>query len=128
MADHLDTQNPVDVAIDEAGRKAQGTVQWLVENTPAKDGRPAITDAPPIYDGNTLQFMICGEDGFKSIANDLANARESADIICWGFDPGMELVRGGGDWKRGKTYGELLEEITTRAENPVTVRLLIWYD
>ena len=32
MNKHLKTQNPADVAIDEAGRKAQGSVQWLLEN------------------------------------------------------------------------------------------------
>ncbi|MGN6317469.1 phospholipase D-like domain-containing protein [Trinickia sp.] len=128
MAEHLKTQNPVEVAIDEAGRNAQGTVQWFVENRPAKDGRPAIKDAPPIYAGNRLAFMICGEEGFAAIARDIRAAKSSVDIICWGFDPGMELERSGAEWKRGQTYGELLEQITTRKDNPVTVRLLIWYD
>lgn len=128
MAEHLTTQNPVDVAIDEAGRNAQGSVQWFVENRPAKDGRPAITDAPPIYAGNRLAFMICGEEGFAAIAKDIRAAKSSVDIICWGFDPGMELERSGAEWKRGQTYGELLEEIATRKDDPVTVRLLIWYD
>ena len=72
--------------------------------------------------------MICGEDGFKQIAKDLREARQSADIVCWGFDPGMELERNSDTWPRGIRYGELLDEITKRKENPVTVRLLIWYD
>ncbi|RQH05777.1 phospholipase D-like domain-containing protein [Paraburkholderia dinghuensis] len=119
MADTLQSQNPATVAIDEQTRTAQGSVQWLLEKR---------QDIAPITYENTLDFMICGEDGFRSIANDLKNAKSTVEIICWGFDPGMELVRGGGDtWPRGQTYGALLEEITTRKENPVTVRLMIWY-
>ncbi|MGN6317472.1 phospholipase D-like domain-containing protein [Trinickia sp.] len=116
MAEHLKTQNSVEVAIDEAGRNAQGTVQWLLENR---------TEIPITY-GNALKFLICGQEGFQSLAKDLREAQATADIVCWGFDPGMELVRAGGKWKRGQTYGELLDEITTRPNNPVRVRLLIW--
>jgi phospholipase D1/2 len=118
MAEHLKTQNPVEVAIDEAGRNAQGTVQWLLENR---------TEIPITY-GNELKFLICGQEGFQWLAKDLREAQATADIVCWGFDPGMELERSGAEWKRGQTYGELLEEITTRKDDPVTVRLLIWYD
>jgi phospholipase D1/2 len=149
MSDHLRTQNRVAVAIDEAGRKAQGSVQWLLENRKAEDGRPAIENAPEIHYGNRLDFLVCGEEGFAAIAKDLRNAKSTVDIICWGFDPGMELLRGThcgpldadpghevklneiGDidtWPRGMTYGRLLNEITTRPKNPVTVRLLIWFD
>jgi phospholipase D1/2 len=124
MADsHLKTQNPVDVGIDEAGRTAKGSVQWLLE-----DKKETGFKAPPSTLGNRLDFMICGQEGFASIAKDLSEAQETVDLICWGFDPGMELVRKPGKWKRGETYGELLERITTRKDKPVTVRLLIWYD
>ncbi|WP_434107955.1 phospholipase D-like domain-containing protein [Paraburkholderia caffeinilytica] len=137
MAAHpLPTQNPVDVAIDEAGRTANGSVQWLLE-TESDEIKPTV--------GNKLHFMICGEDGFASIAQDLLAARSTVDIVCWGFDPGMELVRSAGaacwvgdphvdtkfksgTWPRGVVYGALLDEITTRKESPVTVRLLLWYD
>lgn len=112
---HLDTQNSVDVAIDEASRKAAGSVQWFLEGE----------NHPPITSGNSLDFLICGQEGFASIAAHLRNARSSVDIVCWGFDPGMELERSGGDWQRGDTYGELLETLARRG---VTVRLLIWYN
>jgi phospholipase D1/2 len=114
----LKTHNPANVAIDEQRRTAQGSVQWLLEGNPLA----------PITEGNRLDFMICGEEGFASIAKDLSEAKETVDLICWGFDPGMELVRNGDRWKRGETYGEILERITTRKDHPVTVRLLIWYD
>ncbi|WP_321956248.1 phospholipase D-like domain-containing protein [Burkholderia cenocepacia] len=118
MTHDIKTHNPVDIAIDEAGRRAQGTVQWLLEKC----------EKNPITYGNALQFFICGQEGFKEIEKDIRNAKSTVDIVCWGFDPGMELVRTGKQWKRGQTYGELLDEITTRARNPVRVRLLIWYD
>ncbi len=112
----LKSHQTAKVAIDEQARQAKGSLQWLLED------RPTI----PVTRGNTLDFMICGEDGFKSIAKDLREARSSVDLVCWGFDPGMELERTAGEWPRGKTYGQLLEEISSRKDNPVTVRLLIW--
>ncbi len=115
MADRLETQNPVDVAIDEVSRKASGSAQWFLEGG----------GYPPITRGNALEFMICGEEGFGSIANDLRAAQSTVDIVCWGFDPGMELERTGNDWRRGDTYGDLLESLARRG---VTVRLLIWYN
>jgi phospholipase D1/2 len=99
---------------------AKGSLQWLLE------GRDKI----PITRGNTLNFIVNSQDGFAKIANDLKEAKASADIICWGFDPAMELVRSDdkGTWPRGQTYGQLLDEITQRKESPVKVRLLIWYE
>ncbi|MEQ5839715.1 phospholipase D-like domain-containing protein [Paraburkholderia acidicola] len=139
MTDTLDSHRAMDVAIDEAGKSAQGSVQWLLEKDIDKDAMPTT--------GNDVKFLVCGQEGFESIANDLIAAKKSVDICCWGFDPGMELVRSmsaptacwAGDphvsaqpypgvWPRGIVYGALLEEITKRADNPVTVRLLLWYD
>jgi phosphatidylserine/phosphatidylglycerophosphate/cardiolipin synthase-like enzyme len=74
-----------------------------------------------------LEPLICGEEVFKRIQADLLEARRSVDIITWGFDPGMVLVRG----QRaddGMRYGDLIKQIATRKENPVTVRLLLWHD
>lgn len=113
MSDHLDTQNPADVAIDEQGRTAQSSPQWFLEKDP---------DVKTYY-GNRLTFPICGQEGFASIAQDIANAKDTVEIVCWGFDPGMELVRSGNTWPRGQTYGDLLEKTAQRG---VKVRLLIW--
>ncbi|MEQ5844273.1 phospholipase D-like domain-containing protein (plasmid) [Paraburkholderia acidicola] len=120
----LKTHRPAKVAIDEQTRQAKNALQFLVEHRDVKERQG--DGSSPITRGNTLSFMICGEDGFKQIAKDLREAKQSADIVCWGFDPGMELERGGDAWPRGIRYGELLDEITKRKENPITVRLLIW--
>lgn len=74
-----------------------------------------------------LEPLICGEEVFKRIHNDLLDAQRSVDIITWGFDPGMVLIRGSGA-EDGMRYGDLLKQIATRKENPVTVRLLLWHD
>lgn len=75
----------------------------------------------------SIEPLICGEKVFRRIANDLKRARHSVDIITWGFDPGMILVRGA-TGEAGQRYGDLLREIATRKKNPVTVRLLVWHD
>jgi phosphatidylserine/phosphatidylglycerophosphate/cardiolipin synthase-like enzyme len=81
---------------------------------------------PPRH-GCQLEPLICGEAVFSRIAADLLAAQRSADIITWGFDPGMVLVRDG--WAEGgMRYGELLKQIATRKEHPVMVRLLVWHD
>ena len=74
-----------------------------------------------------IEPLICGEGVFKKIARDLQKATHSVDIITWGFDPGMVLVRGKSP-EDGIRYGDLLKKIASRANNPVKVRLLVWHD
>ncbi|MDB5748510.1 MAG: phospholipase [Massilia sp.] len=74
-----------------------------------------------------IEPLICGEELFQSIRDDLLKAQRSVDIITWGFDPGMVLVRNGGA-EDGMRYGELLKQLATRKDNPVVVRLLLWHD
>ncbi len=73
-----------------------------------------------------IEPMNCGEKVFGEIANDVQNAQRSVDIITWGFDPGMALVRDGDG--HGIRYGDLLIAVDSRKENPVTVRLVLWHD
>lgn len=75
----------------------------------------------------SIEPLICGEEVFLRIADDLKAATRSVDIITWGFDPGMVLKRGF-EAKDGQRYGDLLLEIATRKKDPVKVRLLVWYD
>jgi len=106
--------------IDEVTRTATASTQWLLENRNIKG---AATH--PITHNNQLRIFICGEEGFADIAREILNAKESIDLVCWGFDPGMELVRSGTTWPRGETYGDLLIAAGKRG---VKVRLLVWYD
>lgn len=102
--------------IDEVTRTAKGTVQWFLD----KRNKP---DDHPITHNNRLKLFICGEEGFASIAEDIENAKESIDLCCWGFDPGMELIRADSLWPRGVTFGDLL---IAAGERGVRVRLLVW--
>ncbi len=101
---------------DEIGRQSTATLQMLAE----KDDK-----THPITGNNALEVLMGGDEAFKRIAADIGAAKNSIDIIAWGFDPGMELVRSGTVWPRGKdsTYGALLDGAAKRG---VQVRLLIW--
>jgi phosphatidylserine/phosphatidylglycerophosphate/cardiolipin synthase-like enzyme len=81
---------------------------------------------PPRH-GCQLEPLICGEAVFGRIATDLLAAKSTVDIITWGFDPGMVLVRNSGG-EDGMRYGDILRQIATRADSPVVVRVLVWHD
>ncbi|MGK5068547.1 phospholipase D-like domain-containing protein [Janthinobacterium sp. RT4P48] len=107
--------------IDEVGRSATSALQWLLENRNLK-GKATH----PITHNNKLTLFICGQEGFADIAGEIARAEKSIDLCCWGFDPGMELVRANGaTWPRGDTFGDLL---IAAARRHVRVRLLVWHD
>jgi phosphatidylserine/phosphatidylglycerophosphate/cardiolipin synthase-like enzyme len=120
--DPLQTQRPETCYVGMDGRTVTGTFQWLLEKSLSH----------PITTGNVLETFICGEEGFSHIAKDIEAAKESIDLVCWGFDPGMALVRGKSDpakkdphpWANGEPYGELLKR---KAAENVKVRLLVWY-
>jgi len=103
------------VHIDELSCKATSTVQWFLENR---------STTHPVTHNNELEVFICGEKAFADIAEKIKAAKQSIDICCWGFDPGMELVRGGPTWPRGETYGDLL---IAAGKRKVKIRLLVWY-
>ena len=112
MTQPLSSQNPQTVHIDEQGRKATATVQWLLENDHT---------VHPITAGNNLSFYICGQEAFEHIYDDIFNAKQSVDIVCWGFDPAMELKR----TEHAMCYGELLKFKATKG---IQIRILAWYD
>jgi len=119
MADEIKRKE--ETHINEVQRTATSTVQWFAELR-----NKAGEATHPITHNNRLQMFICGEDSFADIAKEIKKAQESIDLCCWGFDPGMELVRdSGATWPRGETYGDLLIDAGRRG---VKVRLLIWYD
>lgn len=122
-----DTQHKSIVPLSDETRTATLTSQWLLEKQ--EDAKT------PVLHFNNLEVLICGQESFARIAADIQAARKSIDIIAWGFDPAMELVRGdkGGTWPRGgksdadtsTTYGDLLRAAAGRG---VQVRLLVWYE
>jgi hypothetical protein len=113
-----ETQQKTIVPMSETQRWSMGTAQWFLLNEKGK------TKYPPVFHNSISSPYICGKEAFKKIQTDIENAKESIDIICWGFDPAMELDRTTNKWPRGKTWGELLSEAGMRG---VTVRLLPWY-
>ena len=116
MSDHM--KHTEKFLIDEVTRKARITLQWFLDKRNEPNGA-----THPITDNNQLEVFICGQKGFASIAADIAKAEASIDMCCWGFDPGMELVRTEGSWPRGPTFGDLL---IAAGERGVRVRLLVW--
>lgn len=105
-------------------RAATGSMQWFLEA-----GKDA---SAPVFHNNNLNYFICGEDAFKSIAGRIKRAQKSIDIVCWGFDPAMELTREAAvQWPRGETWASLLLGAATgqwTEGRPVQVRVLCWFD
>lgn len=118
------TQQHCTVPLSDRSRTATGTAQWLLSDKRDQE-------ISPIRSHNTLQTYICGEEAFKAIAQDIRSAEQSIDIVCWGFDPAMELERQARQWPRGDTWGDLLRLATEGkldARTKVQVRVLAWYD
>ncbi|MDR6740104.1 hypothetical protein J2X56_002118 [Herbaspirillum sp. 1173] len=116
------TQYASTVPLSRAHPRSRGSAQWLLESAQDKDC--------PIHRCNRLQMLYCGEQAFARICDDIRRAKDSVEIICWGFDPAMELERGTGAWPRGETWGDLLRDVAAGRYNegkPVQVRLLSWY-
>lgn len=77
--------------------------------------------------GCELEPVICGEKLFGRLSHDIRNAKHCVDIISWGFDPGMVLIRGAAA-QAGQRAGDLLREVASRKDHPVKVRIVIWHD
>ena len=70
------------------GTRVSLTLQWMLELE--EDVREH-----PITAYNAIEVKVCGQEGFASLAADIEGARQSVEMACWGFDPGMELQRSG---------------------------------
>lgn len=103
--------------IDELSREANISKQWLLENINNPWDHP--------ISANHLDFFVCASNAFPKIVADIQAAKETVDLVCWGFDPGMEIgERQGGTWPRGLTYGDLLSQVAAKGR---IVRLMVWY-
>ncbi|MBC7993273.1 MAG: hypothetical protein H7Z15_08540 [Rhizobacter sp.] len=68
--------------------------------------------------GNVVHPLINGQRTFAAVHEALAAAKKSIDIISWGFDPSMRLVR-----PNGQRVGDLLRQ---KAAAGIEVRVLVW--
>ncbi len=104
--------------VGEDNCRATITRQWLLEQR-------HLSGDHAIVQNSHLDFFICASEAFPEIEADISRATKSVDLICFGFDPAMEIsLRHGATWPRGKRYGDLLLEVANRG---VVVRLLVWY-
>jgi phosphatidylserine/phosphatidylglycerophosphate/cardiolipin synthase-like enzyme len=111
------------VPMCEKNRFAQGSMRWFLEE-------PLDDEWSPKFSANTVDYFICGEEAFADIATQIKTAKKSIDIVCWGFDPAMELTRSSTQWPRGETWGGLLLDAAQgRWTNgqPVQVRIVSWF-
>jgi len=72
----------------------------------------------------TYQPLVNGEEAFGQIYDAILNAKQSVDIICWGFQPSMYFKRGSSN--DTMPIGMLLAE--KAALKGFKVRLLCWMD
>ena len=63
--------------IDEVGRTAASSLQWLLENRNLKGNA-----SHPITHNNKLTLFICGQEAFADIAAEIARAKDSIDLCC----------------------------------------------
>lgn len=117
--DPLEPEQEITVPENYQGNPINTTFSWYVESRLAYPRRHK----------NIFTPLINGEEAFKALAEALNDAKESIDIICWGFDPGMPLIRPANGVFASKqayiesTYGYHLEQAVKRG---VKVHLLVW--
>ncbi|MDF0606716.1 phospholipase D-like domain-containing protein [Neisseriaceae bacterium TC5R-5] len=121
MSDLTRTARADTVHVDRQKGSAIGGMQYFVEKVDPAIGVPKY---PPVHADNQLQLYLCGEQAFTQIAADIQAAQKSIELVCWGFDPGMMLIRPDEKWQQQYAFGELLEQATKRG---VKVRLLAWH-
>ena len=67
---------------------------------------------------NQITPLINGQNTFGAVAKAIKEAKQTIEIITWGFDASLRLER-----PNGKRIGELLEE---KGKEGVKVKLLVW--
>jgi phosphatidylserine/phosphatidylglycerophosphate/cardiolipin synthase-like enzyme len=70
----------------------------------------------------TFEPLVNGERAFGAVYDAIMTAKNSVEIICWGFQPSMYFKRGD---TRSLCIGDLLIK---KAHEGVQVRILCWYD
>jgi phosphatidylserine/phosphatidylglycerophosphate/cardiolipin synthase-like enzyme len=106
MTDPITAPERTEIGLNNR-REVNLTMPWFVPKS----------KYPPRH-GNVLLPLINGERAFASVHAAISAARKSIDIISWGFDPSMRLMR-----PNGSRVGDLLK---ARAKAGVEVRVLAW--
>ncbi|MCH5551888.1 phospholipase D-like domain-containing protein [Pseudomonas syringae pv. syringae] len=70
----------------------------------------------------TFEPLVNGERAFGAVYDAIMAAKQSVEIICWGFQPSMYFKRGD---SCSLCIGELL---ALKAQEGVQVKVLCWYD
>ena len=122
MAELLRTSDKFYVALNNK-RDVVVSPPWFAKSQNAYPPRP----------GNVVQPLINGERAFAAVYEAINNAKKTVDIISWGFDPSMRLLR-----PNGERLGELLKRKADcrdpkwgwrcGKEPEVKIRTLIWKD
>lgn len=122
MTEPLRTSDKFYVALDSK-RDVVVTPPWFAKSNNAYPPRP----------GNIVQPLVNGERAFAAVYEAINNAKKTVDIISWGFDPSMRLLR-----PNGERLGELLKRKADCTdpkwgwrcgkEPEVKIRALIWKD
>ncbi|MGU2316345.1 phospholipase D-like domain-containing protein [Pseudomonas aeruginosa] len=82
----------------------------------------------PPRPANRIMPLINGEKAFEAVHKAIVGAQHSVEIINWGFDPSMNLLRIGKKEDWGDPLGTLLKAKARGDEKspPVDIRILIW--
>lgn len=101
----------------------------------------------PVRHGNKLHVYDCGAAVFSDIAESISKAKQSVDMVMWGFDPAMPIVRDKAHyskdvppllaagrpstyysvWRKQDAFGERI--FMALRDNPrLKIRMVIWYN
>jgi phosphatidylserine/phosphatidylglycerophosphate/cardiolipin synthase-like enzyme len=86
------------------------TIKWFVQNAEYK----------PLP--STYKPLVNGKEAFGAVYDAITSAKQSIDIICWGFQPSMYFKRG---YEQSLCIGDLLIK---KGQEGVKIRLLCWAD
>jgi len=74
----------------------------------------------PSRTGNDFEIFYSGAEVFAAVAQSIKNAKTSVDVVSWGFDPAIPLVRGAEEYQ--KDYVEVVRNgsyVLEEAQSPL---------
>ncbi|WP_454724774.1 MULTISPECIES: phospholipase D-like domain-containing protein [Cupriavidus] len=78
----------------------------------------------PPRPANLIEPLINGKEAFEKVHEAIEQAQHSVEILSWGFDPSMQLIRG----PDSERLGDLLKRRASGEDGrpPIDIRILIW--